>query len=98
MNYIYFPPILGRTVTSNGSPYAVLSLCLSDGICVLLTYLFFYYSRQRIASAIAEDYYVFVVLFSFFNFFRPLNVRRPWADFRKTLPHDAVCAEIVYFL
>jgi len=31
-------------------------------------------------------------------FFRPPNFRRPWADFRETLPHDAVCAEIVYLL
>ena len=28
----------------------------------------------------------------------PPIVRRPWADFRETLPHDAVCSEIVYLL
>ena len=39
------------------------------------------------------------VIFYFFNFFfRPPNFRHPWADFRETLPHDAVCAEIVYLL
>jgi len=35
---------------------------------------------------------------SFLFFFRPPNFRRPWAYFRETLPHDAVCAEIVYVL
>jgi len=35
---------------------------------------------------------------SFSFSFRPPNFRRPWADFRDTLPHDAVCAEIVYLL
>jgi len=34
----------------------------------------------------------------FYFFFRPPNFRRPWADYRETLPHDAVCAEIVYLL
>ena len=41
--------------------------------------------------------YLFIYLFFRF-FFRPPIFRRPWADFRKTLPHDAVCAEIVYLL
>jgi len=55
------------------------------------------------SPAIAEDCYILVVLFFiFFNFFifffRPPNFRRPWADFHETLPHDAVCAEIVYLL
>ena len=31
-------------------------------------------------------------------FFRPLIFRCPSADFRATLPHDAVCPEIVYLL
>jgi len=31
-------------------------------------------------------------------FFRPPIFRRPGDDFRETLPHDAVCAEIVYLL
>jgi len=39
-----------------------------------------------------------IYLFFLFFFFRPPNFRRPWADFRETLPHDAVCAEIVYLL
>ena len=38
------------------------------------------------------------VIFYFLFFFRPPNFRRPWADFHETLPHDAVCAEIVYLL
>jgi len=38
------------------------------------------------------------VIFYFYIFFRPPNFRHPWADFRETLPHDAVCAEIVYLL
>ena len=85
----------------------------------------FYYSRPRIASAIAEDCYILVVHFLkitvardsgrllyfgrviffifflflyFLFFFRPPNFRRPWADFHETLPHDSVCAEIVYLL
>ena len=31
-----------------------------------------------------------------FSFCRPPIFRRPWADFRETLAHDAVCPEIVY--
>jgi len=54
------------------------------------------YSRPRIAPAIAEDCYDFAVLPYFF--FRPQIFRRPWADFRETLPHDAVCSEIFYVL
>jgi len=50
-----------------------------------------------IAIAIARDCYILVV-FLFLFFFRPPNFRRPWADFRETLPHDAVCAEIIYVL
>jgi len=37
------------------------------------------------------------VIFYLF-FFRPPNFGHPWADFRETLPHDAVCAEIIYLL
>ena len=42
-------------------------------------------------------FYFFLFLFFLF-FFRPPNFCRPWADFHETLPHDAVCAEIVYLL
>jgi len=38
------------------------------------------------------------VLFWSCYFFRALIFRHPWADFRETLPHDAVCSEIVYLL
>jgi len=39
------------------------------------------------------------VIFYFKIFFvRPPNFRCPGADFRETLPHHAVCAEIVYLL
>ena len=38
------------------------------------------------------------VIYLFYFFFRPPNFRHPWADFRETLPHDTVCAEIVYLL
>ena len=41
---------------------------------------------------------VIFLIFFLFYFFRPPNFRRPWADFHETLPHDAVCAEIVYLL
>jgi len=41
-------------------------------------------------------YFGRVIYFLFF--FRPPNFRHPWADFRETLPHDAACAEILYFL
>jgi len=36
----------------------------------------------------------------FWSCFRPPIFRRPWADFRETLPHNAVglCPEIVYLL
>ena len=43
-------------------------------------------------------YFGRVIFYLFIFFFRPPNFRRPWADFRETLPHDAVCAEIVYLL
>jgi len=49
------------------------------------------------SPAVAGDCYVLVVLFLIL-FFRPPIIRRPWADFRETLPQDAVCPEIVYFL
>jgi len=32
------------------------------------------------------------------SFSPPQIFRRPWADFRETLPHDAVCSEIFYLL
>ena len=39
------------------------------------------------------------VIFYFLKFFfRPPIFRHPWADFRETLPHHAVCPEIVYLL
>jgi len=34
----------------------------------------------------------------FIFFFRPPIFRRLWADFSETLPHDAVCPEIVCLL
>ena len=43
-------------------------------------------------------YFGRVIFFLFLFFFRPPNFRHSWADFRETLPHDAVCAEIVYLL
>ena len=53
------------------------------------------YSRPRIApAAIAEDLY-----FSRVISFSPAQiVRRTWADFSETLPHDEVCSEIFYVL
>ena len=38
------------------------------------------------------------VIYFFLFFFPSTKFRHPWADFRETLPHDAVCAEIVYLL
>ena len=55
-----------------------------------------YYNRPRIASEIAEDCSILLVLFFIFIFFRPASFQCPWADFRETSPHDAVCPEIVY--
>jgi len=54
------------------------------------------YRRPRIAIAISAECHILVVLFS--SFFRPPIFRRPWADFRETLPHDAVCPETVDLL
>jgi len=34
----------------------------------------------------------------FLYFFRPFIFQRPWADFRETLPHYAVCTEIIDLL
>ena len=47
-------------------------------------------------ARVAEGCYVLVALFFYFLkfFFRPQIFRRPWADFRETLPHDVVCPEI----
>jgi len=59
--------------------------------CIWLSF----YSRPRIASAIAEDCYILVVLFCFFP---PQIFRHPWADFCETLPHHAMCSEIFYLL
>ena len=57
-----------------------------------------YYSLSRIAIAYrfsdTEDCYILLVLFIFIIFFRKQIFRRPWTDFRETLPHDAVCSEI----
>ena len=50
-----------------------------------------------VATPIAGDCYILVVLF-LKKIFRPPNFRRPWADFRETLPHDAVWADLVYLL
>jgi len=58
------------------------------GDCSILVVLFIYYSRLRIAPAIAEDCYILAVFYLFY--FPPQIFRRPWADFRETLPHDAV--------
>ena len=41
----------------------------------------------------SEDCSILVVLF-----FPSTDFRHPWVDFRETLPHDAVCSEIVYLL
>ena len=47
----------------------------------------------------SEDCYVLVVLFIFYLVFSVHRFfRRPWADFRETLPYDAVFPEIVYLL
>jgi len=59
-------------------------------------------ARDRDSDSERLLYFGRVIFFYFFKFFlfffRPPNFRRPWADFHETLPHDAVCAEIVYLL
>jgi len=49
-----------------------------------------------VASGSGRRLYFGRVIYLFF--LRPPNFRRPWADYRETLPDDAVCAEIVYLL
>jgi len=49
-------------------------------------YLLFTVARDRDSDS--EDCYILVVLF--FILSRPPTFRRPWADFRETLPHDAI--------
>ena len=85
--------------------YRVKRAIAADGRAEILVYRRFVaylshdYDCLLQSPAIAEDCYILVVLFIFFYFFfRPPNFRHPWADFRETLPHDAVCAEIVYLL
>ena len=56
--------------------------------------LVFTVARDRDSDSERLLYFGRVIYF----FFRPPNFRRPWADFRENLPHDAVCAEIVYLL
>ena len=57
-------------------------------------------ARDRFSDSERLLYFgrVIFYFFYFLYFFRPPNFRRPWADFHETLPHDAVCAEIVYLL
>jgi len=51
---------------------------------------------QSPAIAVAKT----VIFWSYYLFFyfRPPIFRCPWADFRETLPHNAVCPEIVHLL
>jgi len=49
------------------------------------------FARDRDSDT--EDCYVLVVLF-FKSFFPFTDFSTSWADFRETLPHDAVCPEI----
>ena len=63
----------------------------SGSACELVSILCLYsllqfYSRPRIALAIAVDCYSLLVLF----IFRLQIFRRPWTDFRETLSHDIV--------
>jgi len=55
-------------------------------------------ARDRISDSERLLCFGAVIFYFFKVFFRPPIFRRPWADFRETLPHDAVCAEIVYLL
>ena len=66
--------------------------------CYILVMLFFTVARDRDSDSERLFYFGRVIFLFFFIFFRPPNFRHPWADFRETLPHDAVCAEIVYLL
>ena len=62
-------------------------------------HLFITVARDRDSDSERLLYFGRVIYFYlFYFFFRPPNFRRPWADFHETLPHDAVCAEIVYLL
>ena len=72
--------------------HLMLSNCLSVSILIItLVALLITVARDR--DSTSEDCSILVVLF-----FRPLIFRHPWADFRETLPRDAVCSEIVYLL
>ena len=55
-------------------------------------------SSRRVTVRLGIDTLIANILVYFYFFFRPPNFDRPWADFHETLPHDAVCAEIVYLL
>jgi len=55
-------------------------------------------ARDRDSDSERLLYFGRVIYLFFYIFFRPPNFRRPWADFCENLPHDAVCAEIVYLL
>jgi len=46
----------------------------------------------------SRRFYDLVALFIFIYFFCSRNFRRFYADFRETLPHGAVCPEIVYLI
>jgi len=54
------------------------------------------FSRPRIARAISET--VVFIYSCNYNFFLSTDFSASWADFRETLPHDAVCPEIAYLL
>jgi len=66
--------------------------------CYVLVVLFFITVARDRDSDSERLLFLVVLFFIFLIFFRPPNFRRPWADFHETLPHDAVCAEIVYLL
>ena len=86
-------------VDISGTPDVVADLAsMSHTLSSEPRFALFTVARDR--ETIARDCYILVVLFFlfFFIFFRPPNFRHPCANFRETLPHDAVCAEIVYLL
>ena len=71
----------------------MLSNFLSASILIItLVALLITVARDRDSNS--EDCSILVVLF----FPSTVIFRHPWADFRETLPHDAVCSEIVDLL
>ena len=104
---VIFPLLSSSTSSSSSSLLILTSVSVYSVMCTaplyplqdfkaLYKYRIITVARGRYSDSGRLLYFGRVIIF--YYFFRPPNFRRPWADFRETLPRDAVCPEIVYLL